>query len=296
MTSYPRLRLKRAVLDTVSFWNVHRTWTNFVPPFIGVVGIILSYISGLVGLKLLSNAALSVAFYGFLWAGFVWIAGWLGSFLINYIVLSPKALHEECTNEAEAARQKTAEITAELLAERGRNARPEITIAVTEGLFEWGPFEGTSGADRTTRADFIITLGIQLVNIRPCGPPTVVDWSLEIETAGRTFHPQRERITDVLLIERDTRYRRTRTGISRKVTEALAEFDEGRPLVCGLPVSGYIRFVIRDLEKSDYDAFQDNMTLKLCAVDSFGQTHEFMRPPQVWPKNARIVAGPDSFA
>jgi len=74
-------------LDTVSFWNVHRTWTNFVPPFIGVVGIILSYISGLVGLKLLSNAALSVAFYGFLWAGFVWIAGWLGSFLINYIVL-----------------------------------------------------------------------------------------------------------------------------------------------------------------------------------------------------------------
>ena len=107
MISYARLRLKRAVSDTVSFWNIHRTWTQFVLPFIGLLSIILAYVFHRMGFTLLSNMTTSAALFAVLWAALVWIVGWMGSFLINYIFLSPKALYEESTSEAQGRRAES---------------------------------------------------------------------------------------------------------------------------------------------------------------------------------------------
>ena len=131
MESYGRIRRTAAWVETKRFWNVHQNWKYFAAPFSGlVVGVIRMMWSG-------QEALLDFILTAVVWAICFYVVAWVGSFLINYIWLTPADLyskqHAEITKliqEHEVARREfiAANETTKrhLCAEREKNARPEI--------------------------------------------------------------------------------------------------------------------------------------------------------------------------
>jgi len=232
-------------------------------------------------------------------------------FFLFFVVRAPWKIHNDIQAQKDGE-LKTAEnekderirqlgkdlekLSADLDAERDRNQKPEIRIEIIEGFFNWGPFEGASPDAEGTGwgprlSELFITLYLRLVNLRQARG-SITDCALAIQTKeGATYdlHSERVVLPKPHIIERDTAFHRSHSGLSRTTTETIPDLDLPATLERGVPAEGLVQFVINDCRKQTDDTFQDNATFKLVVTDSFLGTHEFTRPPKTWEKTGRLA-------
>jgi len=230
----------------------------------------------------------------------------VGSFLINYIWLSPAALHSEQHNEISnlikahdvstrdliKAHKETAR---ELTAEREKNRTPEIRGRIIEGFSQdWGGIimdQLVKGRVVRTSSTWI-TLNVGLVNETPSRPVTIKNYSLVIEMPTGTIKPTREIPFVPFRIDRTSWRRRTDYphGESLLQEEQIFELEQHvrlHPLVHGLEVTGFVRFVIADVEPLD-NAYQDEGVFKLHIEDSLGGVRVIIKPKGSWPDTGSL--------
>lgn len=119
MGSYERARCERAFADTKQFWRVHQTWKHFVPALTGFVAGVARMIR--YGHKELLDTALQ----GLVWAICFYVVSWVGSFFINYIWITPAALHREQRKQIDQLQDQTSDATGKLeQAKVGASATP----------------------------------------------------------------------------------------------------------------------------------------------------------------------------
>jgi hypothetical protein len=88
VASYNGIRFGRALTETKQFWNIHRTWAYFVPAFVGLLFAAVRFSAG-------SSTLIVAALSGLLSTVSLYVVGWMGSFLINYIWSGPAGLYRE---------------------------------------------------------------------------------------------------------------------------------------------------------------------------------------------------------
>src|SRR5260370_381364 len=115
VSQYERTRAARAFEETKKFWNIHRTWAQFVPALVGLLFGVLRNMS-----KTLIDTAVS----GLVWALCFYVMAWAGSFLINYLWFVPVALHREQQSRI-----------GQLQGEIDRLQQKSVTIDIIEGFF-----------------------------------------------------------------------------------------------------------------------------------------------------------------
>jgi hypothetical protein len=166
---YTSLVIRKAIQQTLSFWNIHQSWTYGVSAVIGVIMLLYKpELSLATVVRLVEYSALS------------WGLGWTGSFVFN-LIRAPKLLHVELS-------ANLATVKAELHA---RSASLDLTIL--EGAFIDGP-------------PLHLLLLIRAVNRGT--RVTVRDWELLIEPSGFVHSPIPIReglrlVRDDLLAERE---------------------------------------------------------------------------------------------
>jgi len=300
MSRYAQIRRSESWAKTWQFWNAHRSWACFAPAILGVLIAVARYLLGH-GFQIANPAVLIVT------AG-SYVIGLAGSFLINYIWATPADLyskqndrianlitdHEVARREFIAAHEATKQ---ELAAEREKNSTPKIRGRIIEGFFQdWGSMimeHLVKGRTLRTSSAWI-TLNVGLVNATPSRPVTIKDYSLVIETPAGTLKPQREVPFVPFSIDRASRQRRTdyphADGLLRQEQEQIFELEKhvrSHPLAHGVEVTGFVRFVIADIEALDVD-YKDEGVFKLQVDDSLGGVHEIVRPAGPWPDSGSL--------
>jgi hypothetical protein len=309
---YVEIRRARAFADTKEFWNVHRTLAYFAPPAAGLLALVVTFLRRHMGSIASTSATLDVllpaALYALLWAVLVWALGWAGEFLLNYIWLSPAALHSErqteISNLIKAHEQATQKLIAaneetkrELTSERAKNSTPVIRGRIIEAFFQdWGSIIMDSLIKgRTLRtSNSWITLHVGLVNVTPSSSVTIENYSLVIETPSQKLNPKREIPFIPFHIDRASRRRRAdyphSEGLLSNEDEQIFELEQyvrSHPLSYGVEVTAFARFVIEDIESLE-DAYKDEGVFRLEVEDSLGGIHEIVRPAGPWPDTGSL--------
>ena len=147
-----------------------------------------------------------------------------------------------------------------LLVERGRNAKPEISVAILDALFDQADLVQTSrlfdGRQISTRLVYI-ALVVEFRNVRPCNA-SIDRCSLVIETPVGVLRP-------VLLSELEPEP----TPVKLRSPFGIQEMEPNLSVVHGLTVTRYVRFAF-NLRIGVDDDFQKQGTFVVSAIDSFG--------------------------
>ena len=239
MELYGRIRWPAVWNETRRFWSVLQTWKHFAAPLLGfILGIIQAIWRG-------QNAVFHAVLIALLWAVCFYVVAWAGTFLINYVWLTPAALYREHATALEASHRETQSINAsvealraDLVAERDKDKHPEITVVANFRYI--GP--GDTG-------DFAVACEALLCNIRPARTNLrriVIDAS----DVQRTLVFSNCSARDVLLEQ----------GISKQI-EVRAT-------------------LILDTAAGPHDTVEiDLSALKVSAVDGFGNQHALKIEP-----------------
>jgi hypothetical protein len=114
-------------------------------------------------------------------------------------------------------------------------------------------------------------------------PTTVKTWSLAVEMDGNKT--QAEYVPDISKWHHLTKVHETHQGLSvvRDVREKLIPFST-QPLHHGIPLEGWVCFLVRGVKESSIQA----ATVYLTLVDSFGKSHRVKRSGP-WPSESQAV-------
>jgi hypothetical protein len=103
VSEYERTRRRRAITDTRQFWKILQTWKHFAAPVTGFVAGIIRMV------WLQSKIGLDTLVSGLIWAICFYAVAWIGTFVVNYIWLSPSALGVEQRQRFESEIATTAQ-------------------------------------------------------------------------------------------------------------------------------------------------------------------------------------------
>lgn len=277
--SYYRRLGSRAWRETKAVWTPYRCWFFLVPP-IGAV-LLLLWRNGWRAIMNWRDVLLNAAGGGTL-AGLAF----LGTIVIS-LFRTPKLLDAERVKESEAklqslnnahqdvlrrievaheeTRANLKALRDELAIEREKNQKPEIRVEILEGFFQPGPFQGSNQSTQTgwgaTYSDFIITLCIRLVNLRPVRTSiTKSELIIEDKAEGAGFHLNSRPVVvpHPHSIERDTIYHEGQGGLQRTVMEDIPDLDMAGSLEYGVATVGLVQFIIPEFEvaRTENDDFR----------------------------------------
>lgn len=219
--------------------------------------------------------------------GLLWTTGWLRiafctvAFLC-WILSSWYVWRQE--REAKNAKQ------GELLEEKAKNAKPEITGEIQEIHFQ-----STANISAfPVRTDLYATIKIYLVNERP-KQTTIKRYELTVKTDKGVFRATEAFLDDDLQLKREER----RQGILgmpisnvTPVSEKLESLDTQRriPMTEGVGREGWLRFVFPDVSGEPSTEEIEGGEITLNVIDAFGIAHPITaKPPHL--KTGELVSG-----
>ena len=175
------------------------------------------------------------------------------------------------------------------LAERDKNANPEIKGEIVEVHDEWAvpPSRKNEQGKEDTTLEHFFTIKARIFNVRPV--PTTVRFELWLQAPHANCKANRSSLTGLFLRrEEHATGIISRTSMMQLVTEPLTDLDSlGRtPLARGEEREGWIRFV---LPKGNNPARSDIQAICLVVKDIYGGTHFISSPRSEWTHSGEII-------